>query len=284
MKLSKITAVLLPVVAFIGTAQAQDVIATANSSWRGFYIGGNIGGGWSSTCDNWETHVPSGPTVNPLIVNTAPAFRYRACPSSDGTFIGGAQIGYNFQYDQWVWGFGLDYEAYSGKDVHRSNTYSGASPPPDGVYTFSGKNDPDGFLILGPRIGYAVDNWLPYFRFGGVFTSGSRDVTATFTPALAPAHPIAGVPTQPTGTAVFHGGKDYDSSGYGVGFGIETIMVDHWTFRAEYTYVNLGKGDNSITTCTGSATTCAAYGDIKLDNTHNSFTANLFRVGINYKF
>jgi outer membrane immunogenic protein len=286
MKLSKITAVMLLVIAFIGTARAQDVIATANNSWRGFYIGGNIGGGWSSTCDNWEPHLASNVvTVNPLIVNnTPPAFRYRACPSSDGTFIGGAQIGYNFQYDQWVWGFGLDYEAYDGKDVHQSNTYTGALPVLRGTYTFSGKNDPDGFLILGPRIGYAVDNWLPYFRFGGVFTSGSRHVDATFTPAAVPTHPIAGVPTQPIPIAVFQGGKDYDSSGYGVGFGIETAMVDHWSFRAEYTYVNLGKGDNSLTSCTGTSSTCAAFGNIKLDNTHNSFTANLFRVGINYKF
>jgi outer membrane immunogenic protein len=283
MKPSKITAVLLLVMALIGIAQAQpDVIATSNANWVGFYIGGNIGGGWNSTCDNWET--ANVVTVNPLIVKPYNAFSYRACPSSDGTFIGGAQIGYNFQYDQWVWGFGLDYEAYSGKDVNRSYTYTGASPPLDGTYTFSGKNDPDGFLILGPRIGYAVDNWLPYFRAGGVFTSGSRHLTATFTPALAPTHPIAGVPAPPIGSATFQGGKDYDSSGYGVGFGVETAMASHWSFRAEYTYVNLGKGDNSITTCTGSAATCTAFGNIKLDNTHNSFTANLFRVGINYRF
>ena len=214
MKLSKITAVLLLGIASIDAAQAQDVIATANNSWRGFYIGGNIGGAWSSTCDNWETY-NNVVTVNPLIAGNAPAFRYRPCPSNDGTFISGAQIGYNFQYDQWVWGFGLDYEAYSGKDVNQTYTYNGALPALRGTYTFSGNNDPDGFLILGPRIGYTVNKTLPYFRFGGVFTSGSRHIAATFTPAAYAVHPIAGVPTPPPPVAVFQGGKDYDSSGYG---------------------------------------------------------------------
>src|SRR6266403_901248 len=209
MKPFKITAVLLAL-AFAGTAQAQDdVITTSGTNWEGFYIGGNIGGVWYHTCSTWEPGNIIKST--PVLAN---AFYNRDCPSN-GTFIGGIQIGYNFQYDNWVWGFGLDYEFYGGKDRHRAFAYNGASPPPDGTYSFSGKGEPDGFLVLGPRIGYAIDRW-------------SR--------------------------------------------------------RAEYTYVNLGKGNNDVTHCTGSATTCARFGNLELDNIHNSVTASLFRVGINYRF
>ncbi len=266
MKIFKIIAALLALT-FVGIAQAQDDVITTSGSgghWEGFYIGGNIGGAWNHTCDSWE---PGNIVRNTPVLATA--FYNRDCPS-DGTFIGGVQIGYNFQYDLWVWGFGLDYEFYSAKDRHASYNYGGAVPPPNGTYTFSGKASPDGFLILGPRVGYVIDQWLPYVRLGGVFTSGSRHMTATFTDS--------------SGTASFQGGKDYSSSGFGAGLGVEYAMVDQWSLRAEYTYVNLGKGDNDVTSCTGSATTCARFGNLQLDNIHNSLTASLFRVGINYRF
>jgi opacity protein-like surface antigen len=86
---------------------------------------------------------------------------------------------------------------------------------------------------------------------------------------------------------VVFGGKNFKANGYGIGVGIEFKLigpVDPWSFRAEYTYVNLGKGSNSDVTCTGSASACAAFSGISLDSAHNSFTANVFRVGINYKF
>jgi len=62
-------------------------------------------------------------TSTPGLAN---AFYHRDCPS-EGTFIGGIQIGYNFQYDLWVWGFGLDYEFYGAKDRHFSYAYNGAT-------------------------------------------------------------------------------------------------------------------------------------------------------------
>jgi opacity protein-like surface antigen len=69
-----------------------------------------------------------------------------------------------------------------------------------------------------------------------------------------------------------------------VGTGIEHALQGSWSIRAEYNYVNLGKGSNSVYTCTASAAVCNTYSNISLDNAHNSFTMNLFRVGINYSF
>jgi hypothetical protein len=48
--------------------------------------------------------------------------------------------------------------------------------------------------------------------------------------------------------------------------------------------VNLGKGTNSTFTCTASAPICARYANLSLDNIHNSFTMNMFRVGFHYSF
>jgi outer membrane immunogenic protein len=263
MKFKIFPAVLLASAVFTATASAQDVITTAGTNWRGFYAGGNVGGAWNSTCNSWT---PNNGISNPTLAN---AFYNRDCPNN-GTFVGGIQIGYNFQYQQWVWGFGLDYEFLSGKSRNRTFNYTGPTPPPDGVYNFTGKTTPNGFALLGPRIGYAIDNWLPYFRIGGVFTSGTRRNTATFTDA--------------SGTASFSSGKNFNSSGFGVGAGVEYMLEDQWSLRAEYTHISLGKGTNSVSSCTGSAATCAEYANISLDNIHNSLTANIVRVGFNYRF
>jgi outer membrane immunogenic protein len=265
MKLTSRVAALIALASLSGAAAAQDVIATQNNPWEGFYAGGNLGGAWNSTCNSWT---PSGPIINPAIAN---AFYNRNCPNN-GVFVGGLQIGYNFQYNQLVWGFGLDYDFFESKTRNASRAYAGPIPPAGG-YTFYSKTDPNGFAILGPRIGYAIDNWLPYFRIGGVFTTGSRDVTASYTP-----------PGGTAPTASFNGGKDYKANGFGVGAGVEYALVDAWSLRAEYTAVKLGKGSNSNATCTGSAAACSAFTGIELNNIHNSFTANVFRVGINYKF
>jgi opacity protein-like surface antigen len=256
---------LLALVLIASAAGAQDVITTSDSMWRGFYLGGNLGGAWNSTCNTWSPNGGNG-VSNPTL---ATAFYNRDCPNN-GAFIGGIQLGYNFQSGPLVWGFGLDYEFLGGKDRHRAFTYSGASPPPDGTYTFSSHGSPNGFGLLGPRIAYAVDDWLPFFRIGSVFASGSRRSTATFTDA--------------SGTATFTGGKDFHASGLGIGVGVEYMLGAPWSFKAEYTHISLGKGDNDVTTCTGTTATCTAFGNVSLDNSHNSFTANIFRVGLNYKF
>ena len=267
MKLSsRLRLALLSALASIGgAAHAQDVIATQVDPWKGFYAGVNIGGAWNSTCNSWS---PNGPIINPAI---ASAFYNRDCPNN-GVFVGGLQIGYNFQSEAWVWGFGLDYDFFESKTRNVSRNYAGPIPPA-GVYTFNGKTDPNGFAILGPRIGYAVGDWLPYFRIGGVFTTGTRDVTASYTP-----------PGGTAPTASFNGGKDYKANGFGFGVGVEYALPDAWSVRAEYTAVKLGKGSNSNVACTGSASACAAFAGLELDNIHNSFTANVFRVGVNYKF
>jgi outer membrane immunogenic protein len=261
---SRLTALLL-LAGMAGTAAAQDVIATSSTNWRGFYIGGNLGGAWNSTCSTWQPNNGNG-ISNPVL---ASAFYNRDCPNN-GSFIGGIQLGYNFQRGPWVSGFGLDYEFLSSTTRNRTFKYAGVNPPPGGTYTFSGKVSPDGFAILGPRIGYAVDQWLPYFRIGGVFASGSREPTATY--------------TNSGGTATFSGSKNFKASGVGVGFGAEYAINDSWSFRADYTYVNLGKSSSSDTVCSGNAAACSAFANVRLDNLHNSFTANVFRVGINYKF
>ena len=263
-------------VAFAGAVKAAEPIPSDIPYWRGFYIGGNVGGAWNSTCNNWSLNGPA--TNDPALVS---AFNNRSCPNN-GVFIGGAQIGYNFQYDRWVWGFGLDYDQWHAKNRTRSFTYvpGVGSTFPGGTAAFTGKVSPNGFAILGPRVGYAFGNVLPYVRAGGVYAGGSRTSTATYTAT-----------GDPSPDAYFSGSKDFKSSGYGVGAGVDFLLNDHWFLRAEYTHINLGKGTNTATHCSSAGTAagtaiCAEFNSdaLELNNIHNSFNANIARFGVNYKF
>jgi outer membrane immunogenic protein len=279
MKLKILSASLLAL-ASIGAAQAQqDVITTAGTDWRGFFVGANIGGAWNHTCQSWT---PGTAITSGNYPGLASAFYNRNCPSN-GNFIGGVDLGYNFQYDQWVWGFKADYDAVGNKSINRSYTYAGGVagyPIPNGTYAFTGKVSPNGIGLLGPRVGYAIDEWLPFFRVGGAFAGGQHTSTLSFTPnaSTVPATPAASI----------SGGKNFKSSGFNVGFGLDYGLSGPFSFTAEYNYVNLGKGTNSTFACSTAKGTvppiCANYANFSLDNIHNSFTMNLFRVGFHYRF
>src|SRR5271155_34906 len=116
MKLISRLAGLAVLASIAGAASAQDVIATVTNQWEGFYAGGNIGGAWNTTCNTW--------TQNGNLVSTS-TFDNRNCPNN-GVFIGGVQIGYNFQYNQIVWGFGLDYDMWSAKNHNRTIAFAGS--------------------------------------------------------------------------------------------------------------------------------------------------------------
>jgi outer membrane immunogenic protein len=116
-------------------APAPAVVAAYN--WSGFYLGGHVGGAWSS---EEATDIATGARVS-----TDP----------DG-FIGGVQAGYNWQADRWVFGIEGDW-SWSGADG--GNTLVGLP--------FS--SDHSWYATLTGRVGYAWDNWLWYVKGGAAW-------------------------------------------------------------------------------------------------------------------
>ena len=265
MKPTARSAVLIALTAISGAASAQGIIATASSPmWNGFYAGINGGAAISTTCNTWTANGPAAGTA---------AFNNRDCPNKS-VGVGGVQVGYNFQSDEWVWGLEVEYEFWESKSKSKTVTYTG-NVFPQGTYSFYGKVSPNGVALVGPRLGYAIDNWLPYIRVGGVFTSGTHDLMASYTPTGA---------SSPTAT--FDGGKNTGSHGFGISGGVEYKLAEQWSAKLEYTYISLNKSSqNSTTNCTSTApNACAIFSGFSLDSIHNSFTASLIRVGINYDF
>ena len=105
--------------ALSGMAYGQAVVLTSNSySWGGFYAGVNAGGVFNRTCANWTPYV-NGVPVSDYVLNNCP---------NNSEFTGGAQLGYNFAFDQIVLGLEADYNGWSSKsktrqdDLHRRDS------------------------------------------------------------------------------------------------------------------------------------------------------------------
>jgi outer membrane immunogenic protein len=121
---------------------------------------------------------------------------------------------------------------------------SGSATAP-GVCAFGCTTKDSWLATVRGRVGYAADRFLPYVT-GGLALG---DIKASL-PGFA--------------------GGNTTNAGWTIGGGIEAAIVGHWTAKVEYLYVDLGNFNCGIA--------CGAA-------TQNvTFTANVLRGGINYRF
>src|SRR5215470_1738925 len=200
-------------------------------NWTGFYIGGNVGGAWESgtITDNF----------------TGASFS-----NTRSGFIGGGQIGYNWQVSpNWVLGVeGM----FDGTSI-RSDTATVTVPTVLGPTTFSANAKVDWVTTVGARFGYAANNWLWYGKAGGGWVHDSVTVNDITDGLSVSANDTRG--------------------GWMAGGGIEYGFTPNWTARVDYTHIGLSN-------VTDVGFTSVFVGDtITL---HRHF--DMVTAGINYKF
>jgi outer membrane immunogenic protein len=221
-------------------------------SWTGFYVGGNVGYSWGNA--NW---IYSDPSFSGTNVGSE---------KLDG-FIGGAQIGYNWQANQTlVLGVEADIQGSAEKG---SNSFSdpyfcdscggGAEEAVNGIVSsnirwFGTVRGRAGVLVNPTMLLYGTGG----LAYGGVSTSGT--FTDTF-PGCSPA--ICNWAFNQSTTKL----------GWTVGGGVEGAIANssNWTWKIEYLYINFG-------TLSGSS-----YGvDPLAYSWSTTVTDNILRVGLNY--
>jgi outer membrane immunogenic protein len=219
--------------------------------------------------------------------------------------IGGAQLGYNYQFNaKWVLGFEADIQ---GSGQRGSGTFNDSfsipicvaaqigTPPPSCVGTgpLSGTTGTEydariaWFGTVRGRFGYLITDQVLLYASGGlaygqVKLSGNSVVNAALT--IPP--PFGGITVQfmPGGTA-FSASKT--NVGFSMGGGMEgrfsSWLPANWTWKLEYLYIDLG----SLDAATSFASAFPGSGATPLSGpiaTHTHFTDNIVRVGLNYKF
>jgi outer membrane immunogenic protein len=171
--------------------------------WSGFYFGGHIGGGWGRN----EFSDPTGG------LTAAGAFS----GSTGSGFLGGPQLGFNWQFGSYV--FGIQGDA-SFTDI-RSSVVA-----PLFVTTAINTRTTSIATVTG-RFGYAVDHGLFYAKGGGAWVHNRYDAIDTVFPLDA------------TGS--------HTHSGYVVGAGWEYALAPNWSIFVEYDYVGVNTRTVTLT-------------------------------------
>jgi outer membrane immunogenic protein len=163
--------------------KAPPMVAAYN--WTGFYVGVNAGGAWSSA-DNF---------------------------GDASGFVGGGQIGYNWQAvgSPLVLGIEADFQGTSLKNSGTVGALNGEAKVP-------------AFGTVRARVGYAFDRVM-VFATGGLAYSDTK-----------------GSLTGPGGSV----NDDKWSTGWTLGGGLEWAFAGPWSLKAEYLYVNARSVDLTL--------------------------------------
>jgi outer membrane immunogenic protein len=204
-------------------------------TWTGFYVGLNAGVGWAGSRDV----VVTGPTPGSSGILSG--------GGGDGAFVGGGQIGYNWQSGSIVYGLETDiqYVDTSGDVAWGPYTWWAGRGGGDGAY----------FGTVRARIGYAIDRTLIYIT-GGLAYGGLNT------------NPLTGDSTS--------------NAGWTIGGGVEYAFTNNWTIKLEGLYVDLSEGrkTRAFFNPAGGLLPAGTY----TATTDSSSGAGLVRVGVNYKF
>lgn len=214
------------------------------ASWTGGYIGVNVGGG-----------ITHSPVLNDFLVNNVLNNRSSADLSSAGV-IGGAQIGYNWQFSP-TWVFGLE------ADIQGSNQKGTTSivfpPSPPGAFRTL-ESRLDYFGTARARLGFLAMPSLLLYATGG-FAWGETELNLSSSIA--------------NGTR--SGSFNNTDTGWTVGAGIEGKISAQWSVKAEYLYLDLGNRSAALLDTTPPPDNQDHRGSV-------DFRDHVVRVGLNYHF
>jgi outer membrane immunogenic protein len=231
------------------SAPAEMPVAPAYD-WSGAYVGLNGGYSWGDL----DTRDVSATNTDPTSFILPPGtFGGPNLSQSFDGLIGGAQVGYNHQIGNIVFGIEADIQA-SDQDAEDTRLGSAAGP------SNHTEAELDWFSTVRGRVGYAFDNILVYGTGG--LAVGRAKVGAR----------MESIPPLPAQSA--SASKHETLTGFTLGAGTE-IGIGHtgWSVKAEYLYVNFASERVHLDLDDG----LDATSKIDLD-------MHIVRAGLNYRF
>jgi outer membrane autotransporter protein len=201
-------------------------------NWTGFYVGGFAG----ATLGNADWGYGVG-EVAPHI----------------GGFLGGGNVGFDWQTDRWVLGAVAELGGTNTKGGTACNPNGTVTPgPPPGVATFgimamTTCNASASWIgDIAARVGYTWDRALFYAKAGGAWTD--EHFTASCTNVSAGNSFTC---TNAAGAATTGFTTTNDRTGWILGYGAQFALTRNWSAKAETDYVSFG--DHNVVASDGSA-------------------------------
>jgi outer membrane immunogenic protein len=231
-------------------------------TWTGFYVGANSGYSWGNA-DTHFTPLPDAATFGDLAPQTLN-------PDPEG-FIGGGQVGYNWQWNKWlVLGIETDFQGSDIEGNRRRSPFldNGGDIANDDPAVFLEAHERiQWFGTARGRIGFAPLCRLLIYATGGL-AYGNVDYSAQTNFDNGTTYPVSFTKTK---------------AGWTVGGGLEYAISHHWSLKAEYLYYDLGdESRTQVQLFNGVPQT----GTPPVFHVRNNFdtTANIVRGGLNFKF
>jgi len=200
-------------------------------NWTGCYVGGNIGGLWANK--DWTNETP-GPNFGLPIGSHDPS-----------GFLGGGQIGCNYQVSTFVFGIQGDYDWTDASATNNDLV----------VLANTDRTTIKGLASVTGRAGYAWDRFLVYAKGGAAWVRDDYDVYVTATGAPA-------------------GSASETRTGWTAGGGGEYAFAPSWSAFVEYDYYDFGTRSNTFLTPAGGV---LAIVDIRQN-------ISVVKGGINFRF
>jgi outer membrane immunogenic protein len=210
-------------------------------NWSGGYIGLNVGYGWGRSADTSGLGAPI-------------VFSDTVTSNMNGV-LGGAQIGYNSQIQNWVVGIEADFQGTGQRSTHPLTCPAGVCT--GAVLPVTMSQELDFFGTVRARAGFTIVPTVLLYGTAGL-AYGQVDGNTNLLGAVR--------------------AQNYNP-GWTAGGGIEAAMGGGWSARIEYLYLDLARDTqtfNSNVLTVGGGTLAANF------NSH--VTDNIVRFGLNYKF
>jgi len=222
-------------------------------TWSGFYVGVNAGYGFGDSDNSF--FVPTGTFVTAPGATGVVSFT----DENDG-FVGGAQVGYNFQFGSFVVGAEADLQF---ADLGNNDGVAFIPAGFPATYVPAGRgSDLEWFGTVRARAGFAFDRMLVYATGG--FAFGGGDDNNGF-------------------NGIINNGDDDIRTGWALGGGVEYAFTNNLTLGLEGLWVNLDRGNRGgfigTETVGGVVTPVFVAGT---DEDDDDFT--VVRARLNYKF
>jgi outer membrane immunogenic protein len=244
--------------------KAPPIVVPAEFSWTGFYLGAHAGVAFSSETTRFTgdqflgqfLFVPFAQNgfFEPPLANQL--------GESGTSFLGGAQIGYNWQFDKrWVIGFEADFSWLNARGSS-SSTESDTSVPPGPIvvstFTMQYQEKIEWLSTLRARLGYAPAERLLVYGTGGLAIARvNQTLTYAHTAGIVNADDLFGAIVPGAGGGLvcltfggpcLAGAATHNLFGWAAGGGAEYALTSHVSLKGEYLFVSLENGSVSAFT------------------------------------
>lgn len=219
-------------------------------SWTGFYLGGHVGAGWGTTESTLESIVAPGfPAVG---------IGFPVAQNNRSGFLGGGQVGYNYQSGWAVFGIQGDIAGLSVKGTTPCIIALSCTANSDWLATATGRFG-----------GLVTDKTLIYAKGGAAWLHTKHSVSI---PALG----LGGF----GGLGIGSASVQTTSVGWLLGMGAEYAFSPNWSAFLEYNYMEFDTKNAALDLAAlGGLGAGAVTGNVGFKN-----KLSIAKVGVNYKF